>query len=140
MGAMLRSEMLEGCERRISVKDSTCQSLNLLLDLAYTGCTFLDFEFEDALLALDLAHRWQMHCAVMMLQGALMEMLSEKSFPCIAEAAQLKGLPELIESCRKFGTKSQFVQKELEAGRLPDAVSELMGVSQSRQVKRRRVL
>lgn len=140
LAAMLSSEMTEGRERRISVKESSCRCVNLLLDLAYTGGTCLEIDCDGALATLDLAHRWQIHSVVAMLQRTLKSMISDRSFSSIAEAALLKGLPELIESCKKFGTTSTWVQKEIKAGRLPMAVAELMGIFQQRSAKKRRTL
>lgn len=47
------------------------------------------------LLALDLAHRWQVFQVVAIFAEVLQEMLTEESFAAIAEAAVLKDLEAL---------------------------------------------
>ena len=67
--------MKEGCSRRIQVLDATKAGVSLFLDVLYTCGTRSDPDYQHALVALDLAHRWQVHRAVDVLADALKDKL-----------------------------------------------------------------
>eukprot|EP00434_Breviolum_minutum_P026812 symbB.v1.2.023696.t2/scaffold2189.1/size92612/6 len=54
-------------------------------------------------------------------------MISNETFPVIAEAASLKHLEKLKNSCRQFALKSKAVKQQLLEGSLPKAVEQLLG-------------
>ncbi|OLP97388.1 BTB/POZ domain-containing protein [Symbiodinium microadriaticum] len=125
--AMLASAMKEGTSKRIEVKDSSCSGVSLFLDLLYTSSTREDPDYKTMLVALDLAHRWQVHGVVRTLCIALRDMIDSQSFLAIAEAAALKGLEMLERACASFGAADQKVQAMLAKGGLPVAVRKLLG-------------
>ncbi|CAE7484642.1 BT2 [Symbiodinium natans] len=127
--AMLESSMKEGSSKRISVEDSSSSGVSLFLDMLYTGSTWDDPDYKTMLVALDLAHRWQVTGVVDMVSDALPQMLAVDSFADIAEAAVLKGLDALQRACRGFGSKSEEIQAMLQAGSFPDHVQRLLGAS-----------
>lgn len=128
LSAMLSSSMREGCEKKIDVKDASSKGVSFFLDLLYTGSSCSDVGFKEALVALDLSHRWQVGHVVTMVTGALEGMLTDESFTAISESAALKGLNDLIKSCKSFGDKSKSVQKLLKEGALPQAVLDIWGM------------
>ena len=66
--AMLETSMKEGSCRRIDIKDSSSRGISLFLDLLYTSSSAIaDLDYKTMLVALDLAHRWQVQHIVDML-------------------------------------------------------------------------
>ncbi|CAE7452894.1 klhl36 [Symbiodinium sp. CCMP2456] len=128
--AMLTSAMKEGSSWLIQVKDSSYSGVSLFLDVLYTSSTRTDPDHETMLVALDLAHRWQVHSVVQALCSALCDMIDVKSFAAIAEAAVLKGLEVLQRACASFGSTDKQVQGMLTKGSLPAAVRKLLGESE----------
>ncbi|CAE7466127.1 unnamed protein product [Symbiodinium sp. CCMP2456] len=126
--AMLASAMKEGTSKRIEVADSTSLGVSLFLDILYTSSTREDPDYKTMLVALDLAHRWQVHGVVQTLCVALRDMIDSQSFVAIAEAAALKGLEMLARACASFGSTDQKVQEMLKKGELPAAVRKLLGM------------
>lgn len=95
------------------------------------------------LAALDVAHRWQVQHAVIILEQELVQELQENSgwftprevaehlraFELICDSASLKDLPLLLGACRHFAATSLEVQMHFERGGFgPTAVSELCGL------------
>ena len=82
--AMLQSTMKEGQQKQISVADSSGTGVSLLLDMLYTSSTRTDPDFKTMLVALDLAHRWQVQDVV--------KLLSEASFweGCLKKQSPLR--------------------------------------------------
>merc|ERR1712046_420444 len=119
--------MVEGTRRSIEVRDTPSQGVQFFLDLLFTGTSCLDFDHSIALAALDLAHRWQVNAVVTMLEGVLQKMLSDESFGSIAEMARLKGLTGLADACLNFADNSAAVQRNFQAGTLPQQVLDLLG-------------
>ncbi|CAE8738238.1 unnamed protein product [Polarella glacialis] len=132
LAAMLSSDMTEGRKRLIEVKDAPGAGVQLFLELMYTGSTGSELGLEAALSALDLAHMWQVHNVVRMLEQILHEMLCDDNFASVAEAAQLKDLKVLMCACKAFGAASTSVQAQLTARGCPVPVLALMGVSEER--------
>ena len=136
--------MKEGSSWCIQVKDSSSSGVSLLLDLLYTSSTREDPDHSTMLVALDLAHRWQIHGVVQTLCKALCEMIDANSFVAIAEAASLKGLATLERACVHFGSQDEQVQAMIQKGGLPAAVRNLLGepahaASGEQDAKRRRI-
>ncbi|CAE7885894.1 Kelch-like protein 6 [Symbiodinium microadriaticum] len=129
--AMLESTMKEGSSKRISVKDSSGSGARLFVDMLYTSSTRDDPDYKTVLVALDLAHRWQVDRIVPVLAGMLPEMLTVDSFVAIAEAAMLKGLESLQRACRTFATNNSEINAMLEKGTLPAEVRKLLGESEA---------
>ena len=125
--AMLECAMREGTSRRIQVKDSSSAGVSLFLDVLYTSSTHQDLDHKTMLVALDLAHRWQVHGPVQTLCTALQRMIDAESFVPIAEAAVLKGLPTLERACASFGRADDQVQTMLKKGAFPAVVHKLLG-------------
>ena len=121
--AMPQSTMKEGSSKRIPVKDSSGSGVRLLLDMLYTNFMRDDPDCKAVLVALDLAHRWQVDRIVPVLAGILMEMITVESFVAIAEASILRGLELLQRACRTVATNSS----ELETGAFPREVRKLLG-------------
>merc|ERR1712113_803680 len=143
LAAMLASAFREGENKFIAVKESSGTVVSFLLELTYSGTTTVEVEPSIALEALDLAHRWQVHFVVEMLERSLHSMLSDDTFESIAEAAQLKGLQRLMTSCMAFAAKSEKIQKALKRNRLPSPILKLLGkfdAGEAPQAKKRRAL
>lgn len=142
LSAMLSSAMREGCQKRVEVRDASSKGVAFFLELLYTGSSCSDVDFSDALVALDLAHRWQVSGVANMTTRALAGMLTNESFAAIAESATVKGLSDLSAACTTFASTSTYVQKRLKEGNLPRPVLELLGkpskASSSQAEKRRR--
>ena len=143
--AMLESTMKEGSSKRISVKDSSGSGVRLFVDMLYTSSTRDEPDYKTVLVALDLAHRWQVNGVVTVLAGLLPEMITVDSFGAIAEAAMLKGLQPLQRACRTFGASNGMIKAMLKEGTLPAEVRKLMGESEAPAAeqgerKRRRTL
>jgi len=104
-------------------------------------------QVQTQLLALDLAHRWQVDHAVSMLEKSLMQSLREGSdrrswfnsprdvaehaqvFDSLCEAASLKELPLLRAECRHFASESAEIQRHWKSGLFsPAASKELQGL------------
>ena len=128
--AMLESTMKEGSSKRISVKDSSGSGARLFVDMLYTSSTRDEPDYKTVLVALDLAHRWQVDRIVPVLAGMLPEMLTVDSFVAIAEAAMLKGLESLQRACRTFATNNSEIKTMVERCTLP-AVRKLLGESEA---------
>ncbi|CAE7347768.1 KLHL36 [Symbiodinium sp. CCMP2456] len=125
--AMLTSAMKEGTTKRIQVKDSSSSGVSLFLDVLYTSSAREEPDNKTTLVALDLAHRWQVHRVVQILCPALCDMIDANSFAEIAEAAALMGLETLQRACVSFASTSEHVQRRLKNGSLPAAVRKLLG-------------
>lgn len=142
LAAMLRSGMSEDRRRCIELEDVSSAAIKLLMELVYTGATSCELSHEPALAALDLAHRWQMHSAVAMLETILQEVLSVDNFGMVASEAKLRNLDKLMAACKRFCAGSKVLQQKLQACELPGPALELMGgesseSSQPRAKKRR---
>jgi len=141
LAAMLTSGFAEGKQKQIDVKDVSGNGVRLLLDLVYTGGTSTTLDHAVALAALDLAHRWLMNNVVAMLERALKEMLSDKTFADITEAAKLKNLSSLLSSCTTFARSSTKVKADLAKRTLPKVVMEFLdALTPGHPVKKRRCL
>ena len=134
--AMLQSSMQEGQEQCIHVADSPSLAVSLFLEILYTSSVHEDPNFQTVLLALDLAHRWQVTEVVTILSEILEDLISDESFSAIAEASCLKQLERLKRLCHQFAMKSNVVKRRLRDGTLPPAVQEMLG--QTRHPRGRR--
>ncbi|CAK9096604.1 unnamed protein product [Durusdinium trenchii] len=85
--AMLGSPMKEQETQHVQVKDSPKAGVSLFLETLYTCSTSTEPDYHTVLSALDLAHRWQVHVVVAILTDLLGTMITEESFPPIAEHA-----------------------------------------------------
>ncbi|CAE7885892.1 klhl40 [Symbiodinium sp. KB8] len=141
--AMLESTMKEGSSKRIPVKDSSGGAVRLFVDMLYTSSTRDEPDYKTVLVALDLAHRWQVDGVVSVLQAILRDMISVDSFVAIAETAMLKGLEPLQRACRAFAANNSKVKTMQKKRALPPEVLKLLGESeapaaeQSQRKKRR---
>ncbi|CAE7781362.1 KLHL6 [Symbiodinium sp. CCMP2592] len=129
--AMLKSTMTEGSSKRISVKDSLGSGVRLFVDMLYTSSTRDEPDYKTVLIALDLAHRWQVDRIVPVLAGILPEMITVDSFAAIAEAAMLKGLEPLQRACRTVAANNSDIKTMLETCTLPTEVRKLLGESKA---------
>mmetsp|Transcript_40306 Transcript_40306/g.94407 ORF Transcript_40306/g.94407 Transcript_40306/m.94407 type:complete len:339 (+) Transcript_40306:163-1179(+) len=140
---MLESSMVEGKQKRIKVKDAASGGVSLFVEMLYTNATRRGPDYKTVLTALDLAHRWQVENVVQILADALRDMITFDSFVLIAEAATLKGLEMLKTACAAYGAADSKLQCLLKNGRLPPAVSRLLGQADSpneeQSSKKRRV-
>lgn len=127
LAAMLSSTMREGCNQRIDVKDASQEGASFFLELTYTGTSCSDVDHSVALVALDLAHRWQVDHVVAMVSRALEDMLNDSNFSIIAESAVIKELPDLKMRCKTFAANSSALKKKLKDGKMPQCVLELLG-------------
>eukprot|EP00438_Fugacium_kawagutii_P018415 Skav227172 [mRNA] locus=scaffold1396:33604:34611:+ [translate_table: standard] len=141
--AMLASPMKEGQKQQIQLKDTGCSAVTLFLEALYTCSSHRDPDYQTALSALDLAHRWQVEAVVAILADLLQKMITEKSFPAIAEHATLKHLDTLKQACRKFGSECAAIQAKIKKGQFPKVVQDLFQVAEAcraQQVKKRKRL
>ena len=122
-----KESMKEGSSKRIPVKDSSGSGVRLLVDMLYTSSTRDDPDYKTVLVALDLAHRWQVDSIAPVLEGILTGMVTVESFVAITEAAILKGLELLQRACRTFATNNSEIKTMLESGSLPSEVRKLLG-------------
>jgi hypothetical protein len=128
LAAMLSSTMREGCQKRIDVKDASSKGASFFLELLYTGTSDADIDCSDALVALDLSHRWQVKGVTAMLTRALENMITDEGFIKIAEAAVLKDLPNLQKACIAYASQSSTIQDKLKRNRgIPACLQELFG-------------
>ncbi|CAE7891265.1 BT4 [Symbiodinium necroappetens] len=125
--AMLESTMREGSSKRITVKDSSGSGVRLLVDMLYTSSTRDEPDYKTVLVALDLAHRWQVNGMVPVLEGILPAMVTVESLVAIAEAAMLKGLQKLQQACKTFAANNSQVKTMLDRGPIPVEVRQLLG-------------
>ena len=102
ISAMLASPMKEGQAQTIEVKDASSSSVSLFLEILYTCSAQTKPDYNTALQALDLAHRWQVQVAVTILSNLLGGMITDESFGAIAEQAALKGLESLKRASQSF--------------------------------------
>uniref|UniRef100_A0A7S1WNA5 BTB domain-containing protein n=1 Tax=Alexandrium catenella TaxID=2925 RepID=A0A7S1WNA5_ALECA len=103
--AMLATKgMREGRRKVIEAKGCCLPSLRLLLSLIYTGTVAAGEEPSAAamLMALDLAHRWQVLHVVQMLASALQRRLDIDCLEPVMDAASRFQLPSLLSACRTF--------------------------------------
>eukprot|EP00435_Cladocopium_sp_Y103_P058190 s221_g20.t1 len=135
--AMLDSSMQEGESRRIRLEDCSSSSVSLFLETLYTCSTRSDPKSQTVLMALDLAHRWQVFGLVAIFSEG---MLCDENFVAIAEAAVLKDLDSVKKACHHFGLESR--SERLKKGLLPKTVQDLFGhkvtPANSEQPKKRR--
>eukprot|EP00913_Durusdinium_trenchii_P024977 g23443.t1 len=82
---------------------------------------------ETVLIALDLAHRWQVYGVVNIFAELLQEMITDANFAAIAEAAVLKDLEGVKKVCRIHGMESRAVQDRCVKGLLPKMLQDLLG-------------
>ncbi|CAE7277652.1 unnamed protein product [Symbiodinium natans] len=129
--AMLESCMVEGVQKRIKVLNDPSSGVSLFLDMLYTNATRRNPDHQTTLVALDLAHRWQVENVVQVLADVLQDMIGVHSFIDITEAAVLKKLQSLERACVSFGTKSSKIQAMLQKGSLPPLVCKLLGNSEA---------
>ncbi|CAE7698230.1 Tdpoz4 [Symbiodinium sp. CCMP2456] len=132
---MLKSPMQEGITKRIPVRDASESGVSLFVDMVYTGATQSRPDCNTMLVALDLAHRWQVKDAVCMLEEALCKKMTVQNFVSIANAAALKELEMLLKACKKFAAESKEVQAFLKRKHVPVAVRQLMGVRKEPEVE-----
>ncbi|CAE7532319.1 unnamed protein product, partial [Symbiodinium pilosum] len=133
--AMLESAMMEGSSKRIAVKDSASSGVRLFLDMVYSSSSRDEPDYKSALVALDLAHRWQVLGMVPVLAGILREMITVDSFMAIAEAAVLKELEPLQQACAAFGAKNVKIKAMLKKGPVPAPVRKLLGTSDATEAE-----
>eukprot|EP00438_Fugacium_kawagutii_P021078 Skav205901 [mRNA] locus=scaffold123:296449:297252:+ [translate_table: standard] len=141
--AMLASPMAEGKSQRIQVKDTSSSAVTLFLQALYTCSSQGDPDYQTALSALDLAHRWQVEVVVAILADLIQKLITEESFHDIAEHAALKQLDTLQQACRKFGSECAAIQDKIKKGQFPRVVQDLFQVvktSQHQPVKKRKLL
>lgn len=142
--ALLGSAMLEGQQKRIRVPDTSANAVSLFLELTYTGGSQREIGATTGLAALELAHRWQVHDVVAMLESDLKSYLTEESFEQIAGAAQLMQLQHLRAACIAFAATSSAINAKAAAGSLPRAVLDMLGCSATKSTeygtKKRRML
>ena len=142
--AMLASPMQERHTKRIRLKDTSCSAVTLFLETLYTCSSQGDPDYQTALSALDLAHRWQVDVVVEVLADFIEGLIAEASFAAIAEHAALKGLDQLKKACQRFGSKNVAIQEQLGKGKFPKVVRDLFdvfdGEEKSQPVKKRRRL
>jgi len=125
--AMLASGMREGSQQRVQVRDSPKRGAAFFLDLLYAGTSSDDLDAPTVLAALDLAHRWEVHAVVRMLEGTLVSLLTNDNFVSIAEVALLKGSTNLANACRAFASSSKVLETKRKAGKLPKPVLDFLG-------------
>eukprot|EP00438_Fugacium_kawagutii_P008257 Skav206530 [mRNA] locus=scaffold504:37345:38347:+ [translate_table: standard] len=80
---------------------------------------------------------------VAILADLLQNMITEESFPAIAEHAALKHLDTLKQACRKFGSECAAIQGRIKKGQFPKVVQDLFQLvetSPSEPVKKRKRL
>jgi len=123
--AMLESSMKERRTQRIQLNDTPRYAVSLLLEILYTCSSQNEPDYKTVLSALDLAHRWQVQVVVRILGELLEQMITDESFPSIAEHAALKGLEALRKACQKFGAESKVIEDQLKKDTLPKVVKEL---------------
>eukprot|EP00438_Fugacium_kawagutii_P034784 Skav236248 [mRNA] locus=scaffold829:361480:361932:- [translate_table: standard] len=140
--AMLASPMTEGKSQRIQLKDTSRSAVTLFLEALYTCSSQGDPDYKTVLSALDLAHRWQVDVVVAILAQLIQKMVTEESFPVIAEHAALKQLDTLKQVCRKFGSECAAIQSKIKQGQFPKVVQDLFQLAETRprQVKKRKLL
>eukprot|EP00438_Fugacium_kawagutii_P029304 Skav208003 [mRNA] locus=scaffold1203:229453:230319:+ [translate_table: standard] len=126
--AMLASPMREGKSQRIQLKDTSRSAVTLFLEALYTCSSQGDPDYQTALSALDLAHRWQVEVVVAILADLLQSMITEESFPAIAEHAALKHQDKLKQACRKFGSECAAIQAKIKRGQFPKVVQDIFEV------------
>jgi len=110
VAAMLSCGMQEAARREVCV-DCSSDSVQFLLELVYTGSSGRDFSTDFGLASLDLAHRWQMHNAVRMLEQAVISVLSEDNFADVVEVVTLKDLAQLKAACRRMAQEKSKLRK-----------------------------
>ena len=134
--AMLSSGFREGSERRVNVADAPPRAIGLFLELLYTGGSTEEITNDgssavsvaDALVALDVAHRWQVSGVVNMLDRGLVPLVRRRTFVQLAEAAILKSLPSLTNACVRFAQRNEEAVDSLERkDELSTAVLNLIG-------------
>mmetsp|Transcript_60438 Transcript_60438/g.141348 ORF Transcript_60438/g.141348 Transcript_60438/m.141348 type:complete len:343 (-) Transcript_60438:74-1102(-) len=129
--AMLLSAMREGANKRISLPDSTKKGVSLFIDMLYTTSTHSEPDHKTMLEALDLAHCWQVPNVIDSATRALQEMITPGTFEAIAEVAVRLKEETLQAACATFGTQDATVQEALRKGKLPVAVRQLLGHTDS---------
>ena len=137
--AMLASPMQERHTKRIRLKDTSCSAVTLFLETLYTCSSQGDPDYQTALSALDLAHRWQVDVVVEVLADFIEGLIAEASFAAIAEHAALKGLDQLKKACQRFGSENAAIQDQLGKGKFPKVVQDLFQEKATTQpVKKRK--
>jgi len=128
LDALFASPMREGQTGVVRVEGATDEGVRLLLQLIYTGTiTGEDPEVPELLIAMDLAHRWQIGHVVEMLEWSLAGKVDVAHFNALCEAAVLKGLPALRSACRSFAGTNRDVQAALQRGELGETTSHELG-------------
>lgn len=137
--AMLASPMQERQTKRIRLKDTSCSAVTLFLETLYTCSSQGDPDYQTALSALDLAHRWQVDVVVEVLADFIEDLIAEASFAAIAEHPALKGLDQLKKACQRFGSENAAIQDQLGKGKFPKVVQDLFREKATTQpVKKRK--
>jgi len=126
--------MREGARKVIEVKGCSLAALRLLLSLVYTGAVVGEEPSAAAMLvALDLAHRWQVLHVVQMLAGALQRRLDADGLEPILDAALRFQLPSLLSACRAFiSSHASELQMRLGKEALAAAAGPAAGCSAAR--------
>ena len=139
--AMLGSPMKERWTQQIQLKDTSSGAVTLFLEALYTCSSLGDPDYKTALSALDLAHRWQVEAVVAILADLIGGLITEESFPSIAEHAALKGLDTLKKACQNFGSQNAAIQEQIGKGTFPNVVQDLFSnKATSQPVKKRKRL
>ena len=139
--AMLESSMKEGSCRRIHIKDSSRRGISLFLDLLYTSSSAVaDLDYKTMLVALDLAHRWQVQHIVDMLTTSLQQEINADSFGEIAEASTLKGIEPLQKACITFGSKNADIKAMLQKNNFLPAVAKLPSAGGSPELSKAKAI
>eukprot|EP00438_Fugacium_kawagutii_P017859 Skav229922 [mRNA] locus=scaffold3709:29085:29645:+ [translate_table: standard] len=141
--AMLASPMTEGKSQRIQLKDTSSIAVALFLEVLCTCSSQGAPDYQTVLSAMDWAHRWQVEVVVGILADFLQTMITEESFPAIAEHAALKQLDKLKQACRKFGSECVEIQDKINQGQFPKVVQDpfqVVETAQSQPVKKRKIL
>ena len=139
--AMLGSPMKERQTQQIQLKDTNSSAVALFLEALYTCSSQGDPDYKTALSALDLAHRWQVEAVVAVLADLIEGLITEESFPAVAEHAALKGLDTLKKACQSFGSQNAATKERIGKGQFPKIVQDLfIDQATSQPVKKRKRL
>ena len=136
--AMLESPMKEGKAQRIEVKDTSSSAVSLFLEILYTCSAHCDPDYQTALQALDLAHRWQVDVVVEILSEVLSGMITDESFSAIGEHAILKGLERLKAAAQTFAASSPVLSSQFKEGHLPRVLAPLFPAASAEEPKPKR--
>ena len=136
--AMLGSPMKECQTQRIQLKDTSSGAVTLFLEALYTCSSQGVPDYNTALSALDLAHRWQVEAVVAILADLIEGLITEESFASIAEHAALKGLDTLKKACQNFGSQNAAIQERIGKSQFPKVVQDLFSDKATSQPLKKR--